>query len=90
VSFSGELDVSRALAMRDAFSEPPVANAPAVRVDLTNATFLDTTAMGLIVAGCRRIRQEGGTFSVTCGHGTVRRVLEISGLIEYLQVQIPS
>jgi anti-sigma B factor antagonist len=89
VSFWGELDVMTALDIRDAFFEPRVVSAPHVTVDLTQATFLDSTAMGLIVAGCRRIRREGAAFSVTCGGGMVRRVLEVSGLIEFLEVETP-
>ena len=87
VSFSGELDVSMSQAMGGAFLHPGVADAASVRVDLTRATFLDSSALGLIVMACRRTRDAGNSFSVVCGDGIVRRVLAVSGLIDYLRVE---
>jgi anti-sigma B factor antagonist len=87
VSFSGELDISTAPDMRQAFMDPEVTSASKVQVDLTRATFLDSSAMGLIVAACKRVRNTGGAFGMTCPDGVVRRILEISGLIEYLQIE---
>ena len=72
------------------FLSRSVVSTPRVSVDLTQATFLDSTAMGLIVAGCRRLRREGAAFSVTCGNGMVRRVFEVSGLIEFLEIETPT
>jgi anti-sigma B factor antagonist len=87
VSFSGELDIFTAPNMRQAFSDPEVASASRARVDLTEATFLDSTALGVIIAACRRVKKrDGGAFGVICSEGTVRQVLETSGLIDYLQV----
>jgi anti-sigma B factor antagonist len=87
VSFSGELDIFTAPNMRQAFLDPEVTGASKVQVDLTQASFFDSSAVGVIVAACRRVREkDGGVFGVTCPDGIVRRILEISGLIEYLQV----
>lgn len=87
VSILGELDLSTAGALREVFVLPEVLNAPAVRVDLTHVEFLGSTGIGLIVSACKRIKQSGGTFSVICGQNPARRALEVSGLIDYLQVQ---
>ena len=89
VAFSGDLDVSTAPAIREAFLDPGVADASTLHVDLRDATFLDSAALGLIVTVCRRAREAGNAFGVICGNGSVRRVIAISGLIEYLQVEGP-
>lgn len=86
LSFSGELDVSMSQDMRRAFLRPDVADAASVRVDLTQATFLDSSALGLLVTACRRTQDAGNSFSVLCGNGIARRVLAISGLTDYLHV----
>jgi anti-sigma B factor antagonist len=86
VSFSGELDVFAAPNMRQAFLHPDVARAINVQVDLTKATFFDSSALGILVSACKRAREEGGAFGVTCPEGMVRQVLEMSGVVEYLQV----
>ena len=85
VSLAGELDISTAQSMRNVFVHPEVVGSPVVHVDLTEATFLDSSALGVLVAACTRVRSAGGTFFMTCGY-CVRRVIEISGLLEYLEV----
>jgi anti-sigma B factor antagonist len=88
ITFSGELDIVAAPTMRQAFLDADAASASGVEVDLTAATFLDSTGLGIIIAACRRARaHDGVAFGVTCPDGIARSVIEISGLIDYLQVK---
>jgi anti-sigma B factor antagonist len=87
VTIAGELDLSSAGALREVLVLPEVLNAPAVRVDLTNVEFMGSTGVGLLVTACKRIKHSGGTFSVICGTEEPRRILEVSGLLEYLDVE---
>ncbi len=89
VSFSGELDIASAGDMRQSLERSDVASASTVQVDLAEVTFLDTTGLGVLVAACKRVRGTSGIFFVTCGEGIARRVLEVSGLLDYLQVAGP-
>lgn len=84
---SGEIDLSSAGALWEVFVLPEMLTAQAVRVDLTKVESLGSTGVGLIVSACKRIKDSGGTFSVICDRGEPRRVLEISGLLEYLSVR---
>jgi anti-anti-sigma factor len=91
VSFAGELDLSRAEELREQLADPQVLRARAVRVDLSRVSFLDSVIIGLIVSACKRMRAAGSSFSVVCAlEGLARRVFEIDGLLEYLQVEGPS
>lgn len=88
VSFSGELDISTVEAVRERLERRELLDATAVHVDLTEVTFIDSSTIGLLVSACNRIRGSGGAFSVRCDIGTtVRRTLEVSGVIEYLEAQ---
>lgn len=87
VSIGGELDLASAGALREILVLPEVLDAPKVRIDLNGVDFLGSTGIGLLVSACKRVRDSGGTFSVLCAHGEPRRVLELSGLIEYLKVE---
>jgi len=87
VTLAGEFDLSTAADLRECLVRPEVIDAERIRVDLTRVSFLDSSIIGLLVAACKRVRNAGGSFSVDCGTGPARRVLEISGLIEYLQVE---
>jgi anti-sigma B factor antagonist len=49
-------------------------------VDLNETTFIDSTAIGVLLAARERLCRSGGTFEVVCTAPNVARVLEIVGL----------
>ena len=87
VSPKGEMDVSNASELREGLAWPDVLSAPKVQVDLSQVSFLDSTNIGVLVSACKRIRAANGTFSMSCGEGKVRQVLEVAGLIDYFEVE---
>jgi anti-sigma B factor antagonist len=87
VTLVGELDLFSAGELREVLVLPEVLDAPIVRVDVSKVEFLGSTCVGLLVSACKRIRASGGTFSVNCGRSQVRRVLELSGLVDYLELE---
>lgn len=87
VTPAGELDISNAGELREQLARPEVLDAHQVCVDLNLVGFLESSCLDLIVSACKRIRATGGSFSVAYGgRGIVRRVFEVDGLVEYLQV----
>jgi anti-sigma B factor antagonist len=91
VTLAGDFDLSRADELREHLAHPEVLSARSVRVDLSRVSFLDSVIIGLIVSACKRMRAAGSSFSVVCAlEGLARRVFEIDGLVEYLQVEGPS
>jgi anti-anti-sigma factor len=64
-----------------------VFSASAVQVDLTDTTFIDSTAIGVLVSACKRVRASNGAFSVRCSKGGVQSVLKLAGLAELLQLE---
>jgi anti-sigma B factor antagonist len=87
VSFSGELDIACAGEIRERLAQSEVLDAPTVQFDLSDATFIDSSAIGVLVTACKRVRENGGTCFVRCEVGTISRTLEIAGLSEYFSVQ---
>ncbi len=62
-------------------------DAELVVLDLRAVTFLDSSALGLIVAQLRRARERGSRFAVAAGRGSeAHRVLELSGLLGAVEV----
>ena len=49
-------------------------------VDLTDAGFIDSTAIGVLVGVLKRLRETGGSLSVVCANENVRNIFEIVGL----------
>ncbi len=86
VAMGGELDLVAAPHLRERLAEAVTDDPGMVRIDLSGVSFLDSMAVGLLVSTKRRVSDYGGAFSVKCGHPPVRLVLEMMGLIEYLNV----
>jgi anti-sigma B factor antagonist len=87
VALAGEFDLATAEDLRECLVRSEVVEAPQVLVDLKAVTFLDFSSVGLLVSACRRVRSTGGTFSVSCGEGMAGRILEVSGFVDYLDVE---
>jgi len=51
-----------------------------VVVDLTETTFIDSTTLGVLVGGVKRLRPEGGKVSLVCSDRNITKIFEITGL----------
>jgi anti-sigma B factor antagonist len=49
-------------------------------LDLTPATFIDSTVVNALLASTARIRRAGGDLVVVCPNAHLRRVFELTGL----------
>lgn len=75
----GELDMSSAPGLTDAISNAG-GQAPTVLLDLSDVSFLDSSAIGALVASGRDLAGTGGRLQIGPRSGIVTRVLEITGL----------
>jgi anti-anti-sigma factor len=58
-----------------------------VILDLTHSPFLDSTALGVIVAAQKSMQAKGRELVVAAGNPTVARVLSVTGLDRSLKVR---
>lgn len=86
VEVAGELDLYTAETLRETLVALDLDGELDVRMDLTGLELLDSSGIGVVVSVCKRVRASGGRFTATCHAGLVRRAIEVSGLVEYLQV----
>ena len=49
-------------------------------VDLTDATFIDSTTLGVLVGGVKRLRPAGGSLALVCTDQNIGKIFEITGL----------
>ena len=80
----GELDAYDAPKLTEAFSE--LARDARVVVDLGAVSFLDSTALGVVVRAVREIEERGDDSRVVLPRGTARRIFEITTLDSVLPV----
>jgi anti-anti-sigma regulatory factor len=51
-----------------------------VIVDLSKVTFIDSTALGVLVSGAKRVRPRNGNLDIVCADENIIRIFEITGL----------
>ena len=51
-----------------------------VIVDFSNTTFIDSTTLGVLVGGVKRLRPNEGRLSLVCSDRNITKIFEITGL----------
>ena len=80
VTVSGEIDLAVAPSLRESLTELLEAGHCNIFVDLIDATFLDSIALGVLVGALEQCRQAGGDLYLVVAEPRILRVLEITGL----------
>jgi anti-sigma B factor antagonist len=78
VNVEGELDIDSADALRDALEEAEASVSSVLRLDASGVSFLDSTALGVILASAQRMRERGARFELVCTSPSIRRILDMT------------
>jgi anti-sigma B factor antagonist len=85
VSLAGELDLYNAEEVRKALLDTLADGSDVLVVDLEAVTFIDSTALGVLIEARSRMEDRGG-FRLAAPGLEVRRALEVSGLDRHFVV----
>jgi anti-anti-sigma factor len=85
VAPTGEIDLSTAPELGGALEATPPASRHVV-VDLTEVSFIDSSGINVLLTGQRRLAESGAGFRVVAPPGPVRRVFELTQLVDALGV----
>ena len=87
VELQGEHDLGTLPQVREEL-EAAASGADALIIDLSSATFVDSSILGAVLDARRLASEAGRGFAVACDGASepVRRVLEVTGLAEELPV----
>ena len=80
ISLSGEVDLYTAPEFKQQLLEVIGKGGKEVVVDLTETTFIDSTTLGVLVGGVKRLRPNGGQLSLVCSDRNITKIFEITGL----------
>jgi anti-sigma B factor antagonist len=80
IELGGEVDLHTAPEFKELMTGVIDAGKKQVVVDLSTATFIDSTTLGVLVGGEKRLRGDGGSVTVVCPDRDIRKVFEITGL----------
>jgi anti-sigma B factor antagonist len=80
ISLSGEVDLYTAPEFKQQLLEVIGQGGKQVIVDFTNTTFIDSTTLGVLVGGVKRLRTNEGQLSLVCSDRNITKIFEITGL----------
>ena len=80
VSLAGEVDLYTAPELKQQLLEVIGQGASHVIVDFTNTTFIDSTTLGVLVGGVKRLRTNEGELALVCSDRNIAKIFEITGL----------
>ena len=78
ISVAGEIDLYTAPELKRELVHAIDEGARRVVVDLSEATFIDSTTLGVLLSGIKRLRPLGGELAVVCTDRNIRKIFEIT------------
>ena len=86
VSVGGEIDVYTAPKLRDQISDLVGAGKTNLIIDLEAVDFLDSTGLGVLVGGLKKVRAEDGSMSLICSQDRLLKIFRITGLAKVFTI----
>ena len=86
VRVSGDLDCYSAPELRTALLTLVADGPRQVVVDVGGTNFIDSTGLGVLVSGVRRLRDGGGDMVLRSPNALTRRLFEITGVTKLFEI----
>jgi anti-sigma B factor antagonist len=80
ISLTGEVDLYTAPEFKQQLLDVISEGGKDVVVDFSDTTFIDSTTLGVLVGGVKRLRTQEGRLSLVCSDRNIRKIFEITGL----------
>ena len=86
VAVGGEIDVYTAPKLRDMILELVSQGHHNLVVDLEGVDFLDSTGLGVLVGGLKKVRAQEGSMELICSHDRLLKIFRITGLAKVFTI----
>ena len=80
IALAGEVDLYTAPEFKQQLLDVIGKGAKNVIVDFSDTTFIDSTTLGVLVGGVKRLRTNDGHLSLVCSDRNITKIFEITGL----------
>jgi anti-sigma B factor antagonist len=80
IEVAGEIDVYTAPRLRERLVSLVESGSYQLIVDMENVEFLDSTGLGVLVGGLKRVRAHEGWIDLVCTQTRILRIFRITGL----------
>lgn len=86
VAVGGEIDVYSAPKLRERLIALVDSGSYHLIVDMEAVEFLDSTGLGVLVGGLKRVRAHDGWIDLVCTQGRILRIFRITGLSKVFSI----
>jgi anti-sigma B factor antagonist len=87
VAVAGEIDLFTAPELKAALGEALESGRTRIVVDLTETTFLDSTALGVLIGAVKRLRSRDGVLTIVNTDANIAKTFEITGLDQIFTIR---
>jgi anti-sigma B factor antagonist len=78
VTLNGDVDLYTAPELKSELVRLIDRGAVRIVVDLTSATFIDSTTLGVLLGAFKRLRPAGGELTIVCPDANIRKIFQIT------------
>ena len=82
----GEIDLFTAPELKQVLADAIEAGRNRIIVDLTETTFLDSTALGVLIGAVKRLRSRHGALAIVNVDENIAKTFEITGLDQIFMI----
>jgi anti-sigma B factor antagonist len=82
IDVQGEIDMYTAPRLRELVIDLVSKGSYQLVVNLDKVGFLDSTGLGVLVGGLKRVRAHDGSLDLVCTHPRILKIVRITGLTE--------
>ncbi len=86
VAVGGEIDVYTAPKLRDKISELVGEGHHQLLIDMEGVDFLDSTGLGVLVGGLKKVRAHDGSMELICSQDRLLKIFRITGLAKVFTI----
>lgn len=86
VAVGGEIDVYTAPKLRDRITELVAGGVYHIVVDMERVEFLDSTGLGVLVGGLKKVRAHDGSLQLICNQERLLKIFRITGLAKVFTI----
>jgi anti-sigma B factor antagonist len=80
LSLAGEIDVYTAPRLRQAIIDLVEAGKTNLVIDMEKVDFLDSTGLGVLVGGLKRVKTNDGSLAIVATQDKILKIFDITGL----------
>ena len=86
IEVGGEIDVYTAPKLRDKITELVGNGEYNLVIDMEKVDFLDSTGLGVLVGGLKRVRAHDGSLELVCTQERILKIFRITGLTKVFPI----